>query len=204
MRAIVKWAVIPAMLAAVACRDKADTDLAKDLAMITGSDIELANAGAQGAVVVSAVENIHAPSPKPTPTPTKRRGTKAPPPEATVVDAAPDEGTATAPQMMTVSPSDTPEAAEPDVPAPEAPPVIRPHPIEPRYPVGDGSIFGTGSEERGRSRGGTVVIRGGSDGRDPCEIHDRRRRPGRGPVVLMPGTYPGRIPGRLPIGTFPR
>ncbi len=195
MRTIVKWAVIPAMLAAVACRDRADTDLASDLALITGSDIELANAGAQGTLVVSAMENIPAPAPTPTPTPSKRRGTKAPPPEATVVEVAADEGTLTAPQMITVAASDAPVAAEPDLPAPDAPPVVRPHPVEPRYPVGDGSIFGTGSDDRGRSGEGTVVIRGGRTGRDPCDIHDGRRARGGGVLINT------RIPG---TGTFPR
>ena len=204
MRTIVKWSVIPALLAAVACRgDKADADLASDLALITGSDIELANAATPGTSVVSAVENIPAPSPKPTPTPSKNRGTKAPPPQDAAVDVGAEEPTTTASQMTPVSVSDAPEAAEVD--APDAPPVIRPHPVEPRYPVGNGSIFGTGSDERGDSRVGTVVIRGGSDGRDPCDIHDRRgRRPRRGPAILIPSTFPGRAPGRLPVGIFPR
>jgi hypothetical protein len=97
--------------------------------------------------------------------------------------------------MMTVSQSETPEAAEPDIPAPEAPPVIRPHPIEPRYPVGNGSIYGTGRDE-GSGSGGVTVIRGGRTGRDPCDIHDRRG--GIGPTIGI------LINNRVPTGTFPR
>jgi hypothetical protein len=195
VRTMMKWAAIPALLLAVACQDKApDSDLASDLKLITGSDVELANAAAGGATVVSAIENIPAPAPKTSPTPSKKRGHAAPPPEAVMVDAAADEPVTTAPEMVTVSVSDEPVAAE--VPAPDAPPVIRPHPVEPRYPVGSGSVYGSGREE-GAGTGGRVVIRGGTTGDDPCAVHDRRgrRRPGVGIVINSP------IPG---IGTFPR
>ena len=196
MRTILKWAAIPALLAAVACQDnEMDSALASDLALITGSDIELANASTTGALVVSAVENIPAPSPRPTPNPTKKRGTKAPPPIETAVDAAAEEPTTFADEMVTVAVSDTPVAA--DVPAPEAPPVVRPRPVEPRYPVGSGSIYGTGRDEGAGTGGVTVVIRGGRTGRDPCAIHDRNGRPVGGPTIL--------INNRIPTGrTFPR
>jgi hypothetical protein len=194
VRAILKWATIPALLAAVACQDKrADSDLESDLALVAGSDIELANAGGAGVTVVSAVENIPAPSPRKTPNPSKNRGTKAPPPVETEVDLAAAESEVSAPEMVTVSASDTPVAAE--TPAPDAPPVIRPRPVEPRYPVGSGSVYGTGRDEGAGAGGVTVVIRGGRTGRDPCDIHDRR---GRSPVSIM-------INNRFPTGsTFPR
>ena len=195
MRTILKWVALPALLVAVACQDrKADDDLASDLALVTGPDIELANGGGAGTMVVSAVENIPAPSPRSTPSPSKKRGTKAPPPDVSIVEVGATESETTAPEMVTVSPSENPVAAE--IPAPEAPPVIRPQPIEPRYPVGDGSIYGSGRDE-GRGTGGvTVVIRGGRTGRDPCAIHDSR---GRGPGVSI------MINNRIPTGsTFPR
>lgn len=196
MRAILKWAAIPALLAAVACQDKrADSDLASDLALVAGSDIELANAGGAGATVVSAIENIPAPAPRKTPNPSKNRGTKAPPPEETMVDVAAAEPEVSAPEMVTVSISDTPVAAE--IPAPEAPPVIRPRPIEPRYPVGSGSVYGTGRDEGTGIGGVTVVIRGGRTGRDPCDIHDRNGRTARGAGILINTRIPG-------AGTFPR
>jgi hypothetical protein len=201
---MLKWAAIPALLVAAACQDeKADSDLASDLALVAGSDIELANASGPNALVISAVENIPAPSPRTTPTPSTKRGTKAPPPEQLMVDVAAAEPDVTVHEIMTVSASDTPVAAE--TPAPEAPPVIRPHPIEPRYPVGSGSVYGTGRDEGvgsgpndGTNIGGvTVVIRGGRSRRDPCAIHDRNGRPAGGPGVL--------INTRIPTsGTFPR
>ena len=196
MRTILKWVTIPALLvAAVACQDKAtDSDLASDLALVAGSDIELANAGGAGTMVVSAVENIPAPSPRKTPNPSKNRGTKAPPPEETMVDAAASEPELSVEEMVTVSASNTPVAAE--TPAPEAPPVIRPRPIEPRYPVGSGSVYGSGRDEGAGAGGVTVVIRGGRTGRDPCAIHDRNGR--AGPVGIL-------INSRIPTGsTFPR
>lgn len=196
MRTIVKWAAIPALLVAVACQDKkADSDLASDLALVAGSDIELANASGPSAVVISAVENIPAPSPRKTPNPSKNRGTKAPPPQETMVDVAAAEPEVSAPEVVTVAVSETPVAA--DVPAPDAPPVIRPRPIEPRYPVGSGSVYGTGRDEGVGIGGVSVVIRGGRTGRDPCAIHDRNGRPAGGPGVL--------INSRIPTsGTFPR
>jgi hypothetical protein len=196
VRTILKWAAIPVLVATVACQDKkADSDLASDLALVAGSDIELANAGGASVAVVSAVENIPAPSPRRTPNPSPNRGTKAPPPQEAMVDVAAAEPTATAPEIVTVSVSDEPVAAE--IPAPEAPPVIRPHPIEPRYPVGSGSIYGTGRDDGTGGGGVTVVIRGGRTGRDPCDIHDRNGRTGRGPGVLINPRFPG-------PGTFPR
>jgi hypothetical protein len=193
---MLKWAAIPVLLAAVACQDKtADRDLASDLALVAGSDIELANAGGPEAIVVSAVENIPAPSPRPTPTPAKKRGTKAPPPEQTVADVAAETPETVAQEIVTVSVSDTPVAAE--VPAPDAPAVIRPRPIEPRYPVGSGAVYGTGRDE-GADRGGvTVVIRGGRTGRDPCAIHDRNGRAAPGAGILINSRVPG-------SRTFPR
>jgi hypothetical protein len=201
MRTIVKWTAIPALLAAVACQDrKVDDDLASDLALISGPDIELANAAANAASVVSAVENIPAPSPRTNPSPAKKRGTKAPPPERSMVDLAAAEPTSEAQQMVNVSESDTPVAADANAPdVSDAPPVVRPQPVEPRYPVGNGSIFGTGTDDRARTGGGVVVIRGGSDGRDDCAIHDRARgrRTARGPGVLINNRIPG-------VGTFPQ
>ena len=196
MRTMMKWAAIPALLAAVACQDKPmDSDLAADLALIAGSDLELANAGRAGALVVSPIENVPVPSPRPTPNPSKARGTKAPPPTEVAVDAAAAEPTTTTPELVTVSESETPEAAE--IPAPDAPPVVRPRPVEPRYPVGSGSIYGSGRDEGAGTGGVTVVIRGGRTGHDPCAIHDRRGRPVPGIGIM--------INNRIPTGTtFPR
>ena len=194
MRTTMRMAAIPALLAAVACQEKIDNDLASDLALIKGSDIELANASAAGAVVVSPIENVAAPSPRPTPNPAKARGTKAPPPTEVAADAAAAEPTATAQEIVTVSESSAPEAAE--SPAPEAPPVVRPRPVEPRYPIGGGAVYGTGRDDGTGTGGVTVVIRGGRTGRDPCVIHPTRgERPG---VGIM-------INNRIPTGsTFPR
>ncbi len=207
VRTILKWTAIPALVVAVACQgERVDSDLASDLALVAGSDLELANAVASGALVISPLENIPTPAPKRTPTPSKNRGTKAPPPQETMVDVGPTEPEATALEMVTVSASDTPVAAE--LPAPDAPAVVRPEPIEPRYPIGIGAGPGSGRDEgtgSGRHEGGargrdegriggvTVVIRGGRTGRDPCAIHDRR-----GGASIM-------INNRIPTqGTFPR
>jgi hypothetical protein len=192
VRTILKWAAIPALLVAVACQgEKMNSDLASDLALVSGSDLELANAVSPEALVISPVENIPAPAPRKTPTPSKNRGTKAPPPEEVAVDVAAAEPEATTAEMVTVSVSETPVAAE--VPAPDAPPVVRPQPIEPRYPVGTGAVYGRGRDEGTGVGGVTVVIRGGRTGRDPCAIHDRR-----GGVSVM-------INNRIPTqGTFPR
>src|SRR5688500_4880427 len=194
VRTILQWAAIPALLVAVACQgEKVDSDLASDLALVAGSDLELANAVAPEALVISPVENIPTPAPRMMPTPSKKRGTKAPPPQETMVDVAAETPEATAPELVTVSVSDTPVAAE--VPAPDAPPVIRPRPVEPRYPVGTGAVYGTGRDDGGGLGGVTVVIRGGRTGRDPCAIHDRNTRPG---ASIM-------INNRIPTSTtFPR
>ena len=172
MRTTMKFVAISAIFAAVACQEPVDRDLASDLALIKASDIELANASGAAALIVSPIENVIAPSPRPTPLPTRTRGRKAPPPTEVAADAAASDPTSTALEMITVSESPTPEAAE--VPAPDAPPVVRPHPIEPRYPIGSGSNQGTGRDDGTGMGGVTVVIRGGRTGRDPCVIHPPR------------------------------
>jgi hypothetical protein len=196
VRTMMKWAAIPALFAVVACQDKPiDEGLASDLALIAGSDLELANASGAGALVISPVENIAVPAPKPTPNPSKARGKKAPPPTEVAVDAAAAEPTTTTPELVTVSESETPDAAE--NPAPDAPPIVRPRPVEPRYPVGNGSVYGSGRDEGVGQGGVTVVIRGGRTGRDPCDLHDIARRPGPAVGIM--------INNRIPTGTtFPR
>ena len=179
MRTTMKLAIIPALLATVACREKIDGTLASDLALIKASDIELANASGAASLVVSPIENIPAPSPRPMPTPSKVRGKKAPPPIEVAADVAASEPTSTVEEIVTVAESPAPVAA--DTPAPDAPPVVRPRPIEPRYPIGSGES--------------TVVIRGGRTGRDPCVIHPPRGVDG----VLINDRVP-----RFPTGTFPR
>jgi hypothetical protein len=210
VRTILKWTAIPALALAVACGgDDVDSDLASDLALVSGSDLELASTPGPEALIVSPLENIPAPSPRTTPSPSKKRGTKAPPPEQVMVDVAGSAPEATISEMVTVSPSDNPVAAE--LPAPDAPPVVRPQPIEPRYPIGIGGPDGNGSDEgRGNGRhegerggrpsgttigGVTVVIRGGRTSRDPCAIHDRDARAGASIMIN------NRIPTQ---GTFPR
>ena len=194
MRTTMRLVALPALLAAVACQEKIDSDLASDLALIKGSDIELANASGAGALIVSPIENIAAPSPRPTPNPSRRRGAKAPPPTEVAADAGAAEPTSTVQEMVTVAESSTPDAAE--SPAPDAPPVVRPHPVEPRFPAGTGSDHGIGRDEGSGMGGVTVVIRGGRTGRDPCVIHPPRR-PGPGVGIL--------INNRIPTGTtFPR
>jgi hypothetical protein len=112
-----------------------------------------------------------------------------------MVDVAAAEPDVSAPAVEAVSVSDAPVAAE--IPAPDAPPVIRPRPVEPRYPVGRGSIYGTGRDDGAGAGGVTVVIRGGRTGRDPCAIHDRNGRTPPGIGIL--------INNRIPTGsTFPR
>jgi hypothetical protein len=117
------------------------------------------------------------------------------------VAEASDEETAVAHDLVAVAPDETPVAAE--VPAPDAPPVVRPRPIEPRYPVGSGGVYGTGRDDGIGGGGVTVVIRGGRTGRDPC-LPGERRGGRRGDDLGVIGTIisiNNRVPGR---GTFPR
>ena len=194
MRTTARWTLIPAAIAIVACQDRQPSDgLKEDLALIAASQIELAPGGA-GTSVVSAVENIPTPAPAVMPTPSRKRAPKVPPPQEVQADAASGEPTATALEVVTVAPSEDPVAVE--APAPESAPAVRPRPIEPRFPVGDGAVFGAG-RDRGTGGGGIgVVIRGGRTGDDPCAIHDRRgRQPGVGILIN------DRMPTRP---TFPR
>ena len=207
MRNVSRWAIIPVVVAAMACRgEQADEALLSDLALVAASDVDndlaLAGAGGVPATVVSSIENPPAPSPRPVPVPTRKRGKASPPPEAVAVAEASDEETAEAPEVVALVPDEVPEVAE--TPAPDAPPVVRPQPIEPRYPIGGGSggIYGTGRDDGIGGGGVTVVIRGGSTGRDPCLPGERRGGRRTEPGVI--GTIisiNNRVPGR---GTFPR
>src|SRR5688572_27490755 len=159
------------LLLALACRDPVpDDDLQSDLALLDAALLELAPPGGAGTGIVSAAEKVDIPGPKPTPTPTRKRAPKSPPPEIVASAASVDE-TITAPEVVPVAPSDAPTAVED--PAPESAPAVRPQPIEPRFPVGGGTVYGTG-RDRGTGAGGIggvvigVVIRGGRTGRDPC------------------------------------
>jgi hypothetical protein len=193
--------MIPVAVLAMACQDRQPADdLKADLALIAAAQIELAPVGG-GTMVVSAVENIPAPSPRVTPTPSKKRAPKMPPPQEVQAEAESDDVTATALEIVAVAPSEEPVAVE--EPAPESAPAVRPQPIEPRYPIGGGTDRGTG-RDRGVGNGGIgvggggigIVIRGGRTGRDPCAIHDQRgRRPGIGVMIN------NRVPG---VPTFPR
>ncbi len=186
-------------------RRAADEALLSDLALVAASDMDndlaLAVAGGVPATVVSSIENPPAPSPRPVPVPSRKRGKATPPPEAAAVAEASDEETAEAPEVVAVAPAEVPEVTE--APAPDAPPVVRPQPIEPRYPVGGGSgIYGTGRDDGIGAGGVTVVIRGGRTGRDPCLPGERRgggrTEPGMIGTII---SINNRVPGR---GTFPR
>lgn len=203
MRTRTRLALIPAALAMLACQDRQVSDgLKEDLALIASSQIELAPGGGSGASVVSAVENVLTPAAAITPTPTRKRAPKVPPPLEIQADAGGGEPVATALEVVSVAPSDHPVAVE--APAPESAPAVRPRPIEPRFPVGDGAVFGAGRDRgtgdgphRGPDGGGIgVVIRGGRTGDDPCAIHHPRGgRPGVGILINE------RVPTRP---TFPR
>ena len=205
MRKITSWAVIPAALVVAACQDTpVSDDLRADLALVSAA-IELAPPGGVGAMVVSEAENLPAPAPTMTPTPTRKRAPKAPPPKTVEADAQSVDETATALEVVTVAASDAPVAVE--EPAPESAPAVRPQPIEPRCPVGGGTVFGAGPDRgsgdgpRTGPRGGGigVVIRGGRTGRDPCAIHDQRDRRGARPGIDI------LINDRIPVRpTFPR
>jgi hypothetical protein len=216
VRTVLKWSPLPiaviAIAAAVAFQTKtADTalpaELANDLDLVAAaSDLELAPM-ARGATFVSAVEQVEKPAQRLTPSPTRARGTKAPPPEAVAVIEASSEGAAVA---ETVLPASAVDSGEVRIEAPEPsdlPPVPRPRPVEPRFPVGEGPMDGAGAGGTrgsgddgtmgtGRDGGnrGTIVIRGGRTGRDDCAIHDRRA--GRPPVHIS-------INQRSPTRTFP-
>ena len=196
MNTMLRWTLIPGAFMVLACRDRLPSeDLKNDLALLDAGRLELELAPPVGAnaTVVSAAEKVNVPGPRAVATPTRKRAPKAPPPVTAEAAASSDE-TVTAPEMVTVSASDAPTAV--DEPAPEAAPAVRPQPIEPRYPVGGGTVYGAGRE--GRTGGGMigVVIRGGRTGRDPCAIHDRRG--GQPTIGIM---INDRIPGTT---TFPR
>jgi hypothetical protein len=193
-----RLALIPIAVAAIACQgERADSDLQSDLALVAASDSDLALLGSDLALaaVVSPIEAALTPAPTKSPTPTRRRAPQTPPPDVVSADQAEMEGTATTHEMVAVAPAENPVAA--DVPAPDAPPVVRPQPIEPRYPVGSGSVYGTGRDEGRGSGGVTVVIRGGRTGRDPCLPGEHGRS---GPVRIIsinqrihtPSTFPQR------------
>ena len=194
MKTRLRWTLIPGAFMVLACQDgQPSEDLRNDLALIDAAVLELAPSVGENATVVSAAEKVTVPGMKPVATPTRKRAPKAPPPEPAQA-AAEDAETVEAPEVVTVAASDAPTAVED--PAPEAAPAVRPQPIEPRYPVGGGTVFGTGRD--GDIGGGVigVVIRGGRTGHDPCAIHDRRRPPPRIGVMIN-----DRIPGST---TFPR
>ena len=195
MRTNIKWtSLIPVAFVALACADRqVDADLKRDLALIDAAQLELAPAVGADMAYVSEVENVTAPGPRVTPTPSPKRAPKIPPPQVAEVDAGGEGETTVGLEMVAVSPSPDPIAVE--VPAPESAPAVRPQPIEPRFPVGTGAVYGDG-RERGAGSGGIdiVVIRGGRTGHDPCAIHDQRGRPTS--VMIN-----NRIPGRP---TFPR
>ena len=198
MRTRLRWTLIPGAFMVLACQDRRPSeDLRNDLALLDSARPELAPSVGANATVVSAAEKVNVPGPKAVATPTRKRAPKAPPPEMAEASASTDE-TVTAPEIVTVAASDSPVAVE--APAPEAAPAVRPQPIEPRYPVGGGTVYGTGRD--GRTGGGSigVVIRGGRTGDDLCELHDRARdrragRPGIGILIN------DRVPGTT---TFPR
>ena len=198
MRPMLRWTLIPGALMALACRDGLpDSALQTDLALLNAGHVapELAPSAGANVAVVSDAERVNVPGPKPVPEPTRKRAPKASVPETVEVEPGADDAV-TAPQMVTVSPSEEPTAAGDPAPepVPDAAPAIRPQPIEPVHPVGRGTIFGNGPD-RGTGNGG-VVIRGGRTGRDPCAIHDERGRRPSGGVLIN-----DRIPGRP---TFPR
>jgi hypothetical protein len=205
---MLRWALVPAAALVLGCQDRSPSeDLQNDLALLDASPIELAPLGGANALVISAAEKVNVPGPRATPSPTRKRAPKAPPPEMAESAAGVDE-TVIAPEVVSVSPSDAPSAVED--PAPESAPAVRPQPIEPRYPVGAGTVHGTG-RDRGTGTGGIggvvigVVIRGGRTGRDPCLPGERRGtertngRHGRQPTIGI------LINDRIPAGTtFPR
>ena len=198
VRTTLRWTLIPGAFMVLACQDRRPSeDLRNDLALVDAGRLELAPAMGANATVVSAAEKVNVPGPKPVATPTRKRAPKAPPPVEAEAAASADQ-TVTAPEIVTVAASESPTAI--DEPAPESAPAVRPQPIEPQYPVGGGTIYGTGRD--GRTGGGSigVVIRGGRTGDDLCELHDRARdrrggRPGVGILIN------NRVPGST---TFPR
>jgi hypothetical protein len=208
VRQILRWALVPGAALALACHDRSPSeDLRNDLALLDASPIELAPLVGENALVISAAEKVNVPGPKATPSPTRKRAPKAPPPKMAGSAASVDE-TVIAPEIVSVSPSDAPSAVED--PAPESAPAVRPQPIEPRYPVGAGTVYGSG-RDRGTGSGGIggivigVVIRGGRTGRDPCLPGERRGtgttngRRGRQPTIGI------LINDRIPAGTtFPQ
>ena len=195
MRTNMKWtSLIPVALVAMACAEKqVDADLKRDLALVDAAQLELAPTAGANMAYVSEVENVTAPGPRVKPTPSPKRARKVPPPQVVEVDAGGEGETAVGLEMVTVAPSLDPVAVE--VPAPDSAPAVRPQPIEPRFPVGTGAVYGDG-RERGTGTGGVdiVVIRGGRTRHDPCAIHVPRSG---GTSVMINN----RIPGRP---TFPR
>lgn len=192
MKMTLRWTLIPGAVLALACQDRLpNEDLRSDLALLDAASLELAPALGASADVVSSAEKVSVPGPRSAATPKKKRAPQAPPPQPAEAAASEDEAV-TAPRVVTVSPSETPTAV--DQPAPESAPAIRPQPIEPRYPVGTGAVYGVGTDRE--AGGGGVVIRGGRTGRDPCAIHDSRGRLPAGGVLIN-----NRIPSTT---TFPR
>ena len=207
----------------------ASDDLASDLALVAAADLELGLASLPRTEIVSPLEGGAHVGPLAASAPKRKRG---PGPAAKVevkVAIAEVETPTPVVVMTTVSASPEPVAAEAPA-ASDLPPLPRPRPMEPRFPVGDGSVWGNqgdggGGVDRGDGpgtrpgdvggplpgeggtpwpviggrRGGTVVIRGGSDGRDHCIPRNTGGIPRVGSVGVLINER-----GPAPAPTFPR
>jgi type II secretory pathway pseudopilin PulG len=216
MRQISRWAAAPvaaaiiAVLAVAAFQASSDgqdaDELASDLALVAEAELELAAQNAKAIQVVSAIEAGEKRRGV-TPSTKAKRGPKPPAPVEVQVAPQSVETPATAVEMTPVS--QTAEVVASEAPASDLPPLPRPRPIEPRFPtseggsvwggVGDGVVIGGGS------RGGTIIIRGGGSGHDPCIPRSTGRVADQIPSagVLINQRGPNGVRTSLPT-TFPR
>ena len=180
-------------------RDTAmSADLTADLTLAASGSVELASAALDDSARFSFLESTPAPSPERTAAP-RRAAPRTRIPRATP-EPTPEPPPAPAPAAAVEEPRVVAEAPAPS----DLPVATRPVPVS--FPTGGGAGAGGAGGRAGDGGVGSggwpigVVIRGGGTG-DDCEIHDRRRRGGRGriPVIV---TIPART-GGMGGGTFP-
>jgi hypothetical protein len=209
-----KWALAPVAAILVVVlgvaafhtfgRLAASNDLASDLALVAAADLEMVPSPPR-TEVVSPLEGGAKAGRLAAPVPKRKPGSGPAAPVEVKVQVA--EVETPTPVLVTTTVSASPDPVAATIPASTLPPLPRPRPMEPRFPVGDaGGVWGSqapgsGGRDRGDGpgmppgdvggphpgdgagypidpdvrrptdagrRGGSIVIRGGTSGHDPC------------------------------------
>jgi hypothetical protein len=120
----------------------ASDELASDLALVAAADSELGMPSLPRTEIVSPLEGGANIGPLTAPAPKRKPGPGPAAPVEVKVKIAEVETPTPVVVMTTVSASPEPVAAEAPAVS-DLPPLPRPRPMEPRFPVGDGSVWGT-------------------------------------------------------------